>query len=351
MKRIPLVVATRSLHKLREIQAILAEFPQLAVVGLEEAGVPYSPAEEELEPYDTFEENARSKALYYFGKTGLPTVADDSGLEVEALGGAPGVRSKRFAPLEVSAAESRDQANNRHLLALLAGVHPEMRGARYVCVAALVLKEGEVQVFRGEAPGRVLEAPRGSGGFGYDPLILDEESGRSFAELSPREKNERSHRGRAFRSMAEGLLQLMGFQSSGPGEDSTRPDRWEREPATMSGPARPRGFPEAFRPSWVGPTSDGAALEILWRDGHRSVYRPRYLRLRCPCAGCVDEYSGRRTLRPEEVPERIFPSAIHWVGRYALQFVWSDGHDTGFFAFDYLRAMCPCPECGVGERV
>lgn len=209
MKRIPLVVATRSRDKLREIQDILADFPQVRLLGLDEAGVPYSPAEEDLEPHESFEENARSKALYYFAKTGLPTVADDSGLEVDALDGGPGVRSKRFAPSELSEAHGRDRANNLHLLALLAGVPRDRRGARYVCVAALVLPGGEVRVFRGEAPGRVLEKPRGSGGFGYDPLILDEESGRSFAELSPREKNERSHRGRAFRAMAEDLLRSL----------------------------------------------------------------------------------------------------------------------------------------------
>lgn len=119
----------------------------------------------------------------------------------------------------------------------------------------------------------------------------------------------------------------------------------------MSGPPRLGGFSQASRPSRVGPTPDGTEVEILWKDGHRSVYRPRYLRLRCPCAGCVDEYSGRRTLRAEEVPDDVFPRAIHWVGRYALQFVWSDGHDTGFYAFDYLRSICPCPECGGGEEV
>lgn len=99
-------------------------------------------------------------------------------------------------------------------------------------------------------------------------------------------------------------------------------------------------------PVRIGPTSDATALEIEWRDGHRSVFNPRYLRLNCPCAGCVDEYSGRRTLDPGTVSEGIYPTAIHYVGRYALQFVWSDGHDTGFYAFETLRALCPCPECG-----
>ncbi len=200
-----LVVATRSRHKMREIRQILGEVPGLEVLSLDEAGVPYSEDEEHLEPHDTFEENARSKALHYFQMTGLPTVADDSGLEVDALDGAPGVRTKRFAPGEDLEGEARDLANNEHLLELLKELPIPERGARYVCVAALALGAEAVAFFRGEAPGRVLEAPRGRGGFGYDPVILDEVSGRSFAELTSEEKNERSHRGRAFRALGEAL--------------------------------------------------------------------------------------------------------------------------------------------------
>jgi DUF971 family protein len=103
---------------------------------------------------------------------------------------------------------------------------------------------------------------------------------------------------------------------------------------------------DAISPEHIGPTEDGKALEIRWRDGHVSVYQPRYIRLNCPCAGCVDEMSGQRTLRPEMVPEGIYPSAIEYVGRYALKFVWSDGHDTGLFSFETLRALCPCSSCG-----
>ena len=99
----------------------------------------------------------------------------------------------------------------------------------------------------------------------------------------------------------------------------------------------------------IGPTPDGKALEIQWQDGHVSVYEPRYLRLNCPCAGCVDEMTGQRTLMPSMVPEGIYPTAIHYVGRYALQFIWSDGHDTGFYTFETLRRLCPCAECRGGE--
>ena len=200
-----LVVATRSEHKMREIREILYDMPTLELINLDDAGVAYSPEEESLEPYDTFEENASSKARYFQRKTGLPTVADDSGLEVDALNGAPGVRTKRFAPGDDLEGEARDQANNAYLLSRLRGEPPEARGARYVCVAALAWDPGRVDVYRGEAPGTVLEEPRGFRGFGYDPIILDEASGKSFAELSPEEKNARSHRGRAFRALGEAL--------------------------------------------------------------------------------------------------------------------------------------------------
>ena len=99
-------------------------------------------------------------------------------------------------------------------------------------------------------------------------------------------------------------------------------------------PADPR-----FQPREITPTEDGARLAIVWGDGVRAEYRPRFLRLRCPCAGCVDETTGIRTLRPETVPQDVYPTAIHYVGRYALQFVWSDGHSTGFYPFEALRRM------------
>jgi XTP/dITP diphosphohydrolase len=189
----------------------------LELLSLDDVGVEYSPEEEELEPYETFEENASSKANYFRRASGLPTVADDSGLEVDALGGAPGVRTKRFAPGEDLDGEERDLANNAHLLDRLAGVPPEQRSARYVCVAALAWDTERTEVYRGEAPGRVLEEGRGGRGFGYDPIILDESSGRSFAELTPEEKNARSHRGKAFRAMGEALAGQPGSQDPGAG--------------------------------------------------------------------------------------------------------------------------------------
>ena len=92
-------------------------------------------------------------------------------------------------------------------------------------------------------------------------------------------------------------------------------------------------------PKEISPTEDATRLRIVWGDGVRAEYEPRFLRLRCPCAGCVDEMTGIRTLRPEHVPEDIYPTAIEYVGRYALQFNWSDGHSTGLYPYDYLRRL------------
>lgn len=94
-----------------------------------------------------------------------------------------------------------------------------------------------------------------------------------------------------------------------------------------------------YRPTDIGPNQDGTRLRIAWEDGHVSEYVPRLLRIRCPCAGCVDEMTGIRTLRPESVPEDVYPVAIHYVGRYALQFDWSDGHATGIYPFEFLRRL------------
>jgi DUF971 family protein len=102
-------------------------------------------------------------------------------------------------------------------------------------------------------------------------------------------------------------------------------------------------------PRTVEPTEDGRRLRIVWRDGHASEYTPRQLRLACPCAGCVDEYTGRPLLDPASVEEGINPVAIQYVGRYALRFTWPDGHDTGIYPFDLLRRICPCDACSAGR--
>ena len=199
-----LLVATRSGHKLREIRTILGEVPGVELLDLNDVGVGYAADEEEIEVFETFEENAAAKARYFRDRTGMPTVADDSGLVVDALDGAPGVHSKRFAPPSRDLSpEDRDRANNEHLLELLGDLELPQRTARYVCVA--VLEPGGTAL-RGEVEGLILDEPRGEGGFGYDPLFFHPPAGRTFGELSAREKDQRSHRGAAFRALASHLL-------------------------------------------------------------------------------------------------------------------------------------------------
>lgn len=187
-----LLFATNNAHKVEEVRAIL-EGTGVVVRSLAEAGVDVDPPE----TGDTFEANALQKARYLHERTGLPCIADDSGIEVDALGGAPGVHSKRFSP------EGTDAANNRLLLERLAGITD--RRARFRCVVALV-GLGPDRTLEGRCKGRIADSPRGQGGFGYDPLFLpDEAPGRTMAELSPAEKNAISHRGRAFRQLPAAL--------------------------------------------------------------------------------------------------------------------------------------------------
>jgi DUF971 family protein len=101
----------------------------------------------------------------------------------------------------------------------------------------------------------------------------------------------------------------------------------------------------AVRPEEIGPSADASQLRIRWADGHVSHFPPRYLLLACRCAGCIDEFTGELILQPDQVAAEVHPLAIHYVGRYAIQFDWSDGHTTGIFPFDYLRDLCPCGEC------
>ena len=180
---------------------------------------------------DTFGVNARSKALGFARAASALSgkkrprwvVSDDSGLEVEALSGAPGVRSARYAAdsgHEPRAGESRDEANNRLLLEALAGVEVPDRGAVFVCAVACAevpppgAEPKIILEVRGECPGTILEAPRGNRGFGYDPLFYLPEQSQSFAELTRAEKNRISHRGRAFRALTGGLLKMLGEDST-----------------------------------------------------------------------------------------------------------------------------------------
>ncbi|HEU4454203.1 MAG TPA: non-canonical purine NTP pyrophosphatase [Longimicrobium sp.] len=200
-----LLVATRNPGKVREIRGILAAYPEIALVGLHDLGIEETPEEDDLEIFETFEENALAKARHFAALTGELTLADDSGLCVDALDGAPGVRSRRFAAGEEARGVAQDGANSAYLLRLLAGVPPGRRTARYVCAAALADPAGREEVFVGTCDGVVLDAPRGSGGFGYDPLVYIEGEGMTFGELPPERKNALSHRGRAVRAAAESL--------------------------------------------------------------------------------------------------------------------------------------------------
>jgi XTP/dITP diphosphohydrolase len=208
-----IVVATRSPHKLRELRELLR--PRHAdLISLDDAGVPSEA--EPIEDGATFAANARLKARFYARLTGLPTVADDSGLEVDALGGDPGVRTRRYAGEAAS-----DGDNNRKLLAALSALPPAKRGARYVCVLVLALPEragphdgGMIAAqTRGSCRGRIASAPRGTGGFGYDPIFepaAEPVGGRTLGQWSAAEKNRISHRARAARRMAP-ILERFGF--------------------------------------------------------------------------------------------------------------------------------------------
>jgi XTP/dITP diphosphohydrolase len=203
-----LLVATHSQHKLRELRDLLG--PQRAeLVSLRELGI----ADEVEETGATFEANARLKARFYARLSGLPTLADDSGLEVDALGGGPGVRTRRYA-----GEGATDAANNAKLLAALEALPPERRGARYVCVLALVLagaaeRHGALPTIltRGTCRGRIAMSARGSGGFGYDPIFepaAEPPGGRTLGQYARSEKDMISHRARAARRMAPRLAAL-----------------------------------------------------------------------------------------------------------------------------------------------
>jgi XTP/dITP diphosphohydrolase len=215
-----LLLATTNRGKLRELRAILAGVP-VELVGLEDAG-PGPPPEVE-ETGATFLENARIKARAYAAWSGLAAVADDSGLEVDALGGAPGVHSARYA-----GPGADDRANLDKLLLELAGVPPERRGARFRCSAVLAEPGGERQWHADAAwEGRIIEAPRGSNGFGYDPVFLPAGWDRTSAEVDEATKDAASHRGMAFRALRPAIQswaarQLAADGSAAPGAGSPR---------------------------------------------------------------------------------------------------------------------------------
>ncbi len=214
-----LLVATRSVHKLGELRALLA-LERSSLVSLDDVGIPDEASEEGV----TFEENAVAKARFYAERSRLPTLADDSGLEVDALGGRPGVRTRRYA-----GPNATDDDNNDKLLRELDGVPPDARTARYRCALAFVEplssersepvtevtdeEEAAPIVCLGTFEGRIALSPRGDGGFGYDPIfepLTESPGGRTVGEMSAAEKNAVSHRAAAARDMS-GYLRKRGY--------------------------------------------------------------------------------------------------------------------------------------------
>jgi XTP/dITP diphosphohydrolase len=196
-----LLLATRSAGKLRELVPLLTSYGWQAIT-LVEAGIPEAACESDLEIFSTFEDNALAKARYFCALTGGLVVADDSGLEVDALEGRPGVHSKRWSGRPDLDGAALDAENNVHLQRALAAVPDDAsaRAARYVCAAAAAWPSGEC-VVRGATAGWIRSFPRGDGGFGYDPYFQSAELGRTFAEVGRDEKAAVSHRGRAFRAL------------------------------------------------------------------------------------------------------------------------------------------------------
>jgi len=196
---IAVLLATRSTGKLRELRPLFSAH-HVAVIDLVEAGIDETPDEDALEAFGSFEENALAKARYFHGRSGRWTFADDSGLVVNALGGAPGVHSKRWSGRPDLSGQALDDENNRQLLERLVGVND--RRAHYICAAAFVDGTREL-VCRGAVHGSIVDDPRGTSGFGYDPYFLSDELGRTFGEVDRSAKEQVSHRARAFRALLE----------------------------------------------------------------------------------------------------------------------------------------------------
>ena len=198
-----LVLATHNQHKLTELRAILVpalpELDPASIVSARDVGAP-----EPVEDGVTFGENALIKARALAAFTGLPAVADDSGLSVDVLGGAPGIFSARW-----SGRHGDDRANLDLLLAQLGDIADQHRAARFTCAAALVTPDGAEQVKFGALEGRLAHAPRGEHGFGYDPILIVEGGELTAAELAPERKNAISHRGQAFRALVPAVVQVL----------------------------------------------------------------------------------------------------------------------------------------------
>ncbi len=206
-----LAVATRNQAKLREIERLFRG-THIRLVSLADLRVEVKPEEEGLEKHPSFVRNAVAKAEYFHQRTGLPMMAEDSGIRVDALDGEPGVSSKRYAPEPMQTEYGVDRANNLHLLRRLKDVADADRTAHFHCAVAVVLGD-ETRVFGGRVDGVILREPQGEAGFGYDPLFYLPERGVTTAQLSVDEKNEISHRGIAIRAARDWLLEILGSET------------------------------------------------------------------------------------------------------------------------------------------
>lgn len=201
-----LLVGTRSPGKTREIRELFTGLPFELAFPSDRLLEPL-PDEADLERSASYAENAVAKARYFAARGGMPAVADDSGIEVDALAGAPGPRSARWGGAGGGAGKDVDAANNALLLEKLVGVPEERRTARYRCVVAFLATAGSVpEIVEATCDGYILTEARGTGGFGYDPLFYSPELHMSFGEAPPAAKHRVSHRGRAFRALIEVLL-------------------------------------------------------------------------------------------------------------------------------------------------
>lgn len=204
-----LLVATRSAHKLREIHEILQGATRIELIDLDAAGIAPTDEEDPIEAFDTFRENALAKARYFARRAQMPTLADDSGIVVPALDGAPGVRSKRFSGRSDLSGQALDDANNALLLERLRDVGGEQRTAHYVCAMALALPNARTASALGTCSGTILHTPAGDAGFGYDPLFFVPSSNATFAQLAAHEKHRSSHRARALRALLTALEDML----------------------------------------------------------------------------------------------------------------------------------------------
>lgn len=199
-----IVIASRNKKKVAEIERITSGLP-IEVLSLAD----YPDCPDVVEDQNTFEGNAVKKAVEIMQFTGLAALSDDSGLEVEALGGAPGVYSARYA-----GEPTDDKKNCEKLLSALKHVPDEKRSARFVCCMALALPDGRVNTFFGYVNGRISRQPRGSSGFGYDPVFIPDGFGQTFAEMSPEQKDALSHRGKALEKLSKFLQDFVQYKQN-----------------------------------------------------------------------------------------------------------------------------------------